>query len=147
MSTKTKTKTKSVTKTNELAGRGVLDELTEATAAKVDAVLSAKPAVRRKPATLTGRKVFATGRGVCLDVAAGRTQAGVHIEDEGPRMELYLTRHDADVGVRLRTRFDAELAASLLADPHVGLLTNHGDFGDVPADETPLDEDPATAID
>lgn len=119
--------------------RGGLDQVPESTAAKVTEVLAADPVLRQEPAAVTARRVFRTVRGVCLDVTSGKTQAGVHVEDDGGRMELYLTRHDFEPGLRMRTRFDPALAATVLADPHAALLTRHDDY-DVEKAPEPVEE-------
>lgn len=119
------------------AVRGEPGDVNETTAATVGTVLAAERATRLKACEITDRRVFATTRGLCLGVSAGRAQAGVHVEDGTGRMELYLTRNDSEPGVRLRVEADVELATKMLTAPPASRITGHDSFTTVRAEEVP----------
>ncbi|WP_114906880.1 hypothetical protein [Ornithinimicrobium murale] len=120
------------TKTHSLLLKGWVDrglgDLDQDVSAKLADVLAAAPNTREKAPTPAKRVAYPTTRGIALGVSVGKVEAGVHLEAASTRMELFITAHDSEPGLRLRTGFDAQLAADMLADPRPSLITKHDSY-------------------
>lgn len=118
-----------------------LGDLPEEVSARLADVLGTEPNSRPKAPKPSRQVAFPTARGIALSSTVGQTEAGVHIEANSTRMELFMTSHGSEPGLRLRTKFDAQLAADLLADPRAALITKHEGYAAGSSVDTGLAEE------